>query len=168
MRCMTVLLSLVSCIPAYAQPNPRGFVPGHVFFTMCRGENCGKEWIVELDPETGKTWMLASTDDGLHLGTGLRFTPDGKGLRVLNGNDDVMDFDSMGNGTVVYDKSHGLRDPGGGNGLAWDQAGDFYVANSAFVGILKFPAGYGRRFQATCAAVPATSRSSIRSRLRLR
>ncbi|MBL8880545.1 MAG: hypothetical protein JNG88_15640 [Phycisphaerales bacterium] len=126
---------------AFAQSGPNGFAPGNVFLTETGAEGCRaqRSWIREFDPLTGESWLIADYFDGLCGNSGLAFTPDGSRLRVLNlSSNDVMDFDSNGIGAIVYDSSHGLGGPFGGNGLAWGREGNFFVANEYSQQVLHF------------------------------
>jgi DNA-binding beta-propeller fold protein YncE len=133
----------MSPLSAYAQPNSEGFMPGHIYnaelgdFGCFHGDNT---WIREIDPFTGESWILADMDDGMCDPGGLRFTPGGR-LRVLNfTSNNVMDIDSAGNTTLIYETNDGLNGPGGENGAAFDADGSFYVANEfGSRRLLKFP-----------------------------
>jgi len=73
----------------------------------------------------------------------LVFTPDGTRLRAGRFiSDDILEFDSEGNHTVVLDASDGINGPDRSNALAYN-AGDFYVVNGPPRNILRFPGGAG-------------------------
>ena len=145
MRRISVLLILATVCSAYAQPNPDGFVPGHIFIgeielEPCYGPLSGESFIREIDPDTGRSWILADSSTGLCIVHGLTFTPDGNALRALGQADiSVMDFDSAGNGSVIYDRTLGFGIPGGQNALAFDRLGYFYLYSGDRLEILRFP-----------------------------
>ncbi len=149
MRIISVLLILGAVCSAYAQPNPEGFVPGHIFVGEIEVEPCygplwGDSFIREIDPESGETWILGDSDDGLCIPNGVAFTPDGTRLRALGAADlTVVDFDSAGVGTLVYDSTAGVRIPGGRNALAFDRLGYFYAFGTIRHELLKFPPAGG-------------------------
>ncbi len=122
------------------------FAPGHIFVSEFAPESCRSpsgplNWIREIDPDTGESWVFAGPDDGLCTNTGLIFTPDGRWLRCANSSaDNVLDFDSEGNPWVAFD---GIPGPGGSNGMAFDRDGNFYLRNASVSTILRFPVGGG-------------------------
>ena len=64
----------------------------------------------------------------------------------LGDTDQIVEFDSDGNMTVVLDAGDGITGPGGGNNLAYDVQGNFYVAvSSPRNAVLRFPVGGGPR-----------------------
>ncbi|MCG3126507.1 MAG: hypothetical protein CHACPFDD_01343 [Phycisphaerae bacterium] len=102
-----------------------------------------KDYVVEFDPESGESWFLADRSDGLCGLTGLRFSPDGKRLRILSyWNARVADIDPAGNATTAHDANDGIGGPIGSNGLGWDRAGNFYVTDDYYYALLKFPADH--------------------------
>ena len=132
--------------PPFAPANDHGFIGGHVFVSELESEACyrGNNWILEIDPRTGKSWRIADIQDGLCVNNGLAFTPDGKRLRVANfRGSTVMEFDAHGNGVVIYDRDDGISAPTGQNSLAYDAFGNFYVSNRGTLQILKFPVDGG-------------------------
>ncbi len=122
------------------------FTPGHIFVTEHGGEVCRNpsgplNWIREIDPDTGESWLFADPSDGLCSNTGLVFTPDGRRLRTGNWNlQNVLDFDAAGKHELIYENIPG---PGSGNGMAFDRDGNFYLRNASTSTILRFPAGGG-------------------------
>ena len=61
------------------------FNPGHVYVSVEEFEVCdfgGQEAILEIDPVTGETSIFADSSDGICVGSGLAFTPDGWRLRL--------------------------------------------------------------------------------------
>ncbi len=122
------------------------FAPGHIFVTEFGGEGCRNpggplNWIREIDPDTGESWIFADANDGLCDNTGLIFTPDGRRLRSANwGPQNVLDFDAAGNPEVTF---AGIPGVGAYNGMAFDPDGNFYLRNTSVSTILRFPAGGG-------------------------
>jgi len=127
-----------------------GFERGHVFVAVSEPESCdfgGREWIVEVDPDTGAWSVFADSDDGLCVVSGLRFTPDGTRLLAANAGHLLKSFDGGwirafrpdGTSEVLLDESDGLSRPYGSNCIAFDSIGDFYVVNSLAHTILRFP-----------------------------
>jgi hypothetical protein len=122
----------------------QSFNPGDIFLSVHGLEGCHLHvnWIVRVNPVTGIATDIASYDDGLCSNDGLRFTPDGESLRVLNeGFVNVLDFTPAGNGSVVYDSQNGLPVPAGGNGLEWGSNGNFYVAGVFPAQLVRFAPG---------------------------
>jgi hypothetical protein len=127
-----------------------GFVHGHIFVAVTEAEACdfgGREWIVEIDPDTGIWSVFADSDDGLCVVSGLRFTPDGSRLLAANAghllpsNDGgwIQAFNPDGTSEVILDASDGLNRPFGGNCVAFDSGGDLYVVSAQNNRILRFP-----------------------------
>ncbi|MGE0480149.1 MAG: hypothetical protein AB7Q17_06710 [Phycisphaerae bacterium] len=143
-----LMYPLSAVIPAavYAQPTSPGFIPGHIFASVNGSESCftQRNWIYQIDPASGEQWIFADSADGLCVSNGLAFTPDGRRLRTSNLlSRTILDFDSAGNATVVYSQADGMTGPWGQNGLAWNRAGDFFVANEYGRYVMRFPAAGG-------------------------
>ncbi|MBL8880369.1 MAG: hypothetical protein JNG88_14745 [Phycisphaerales bacterium] len=123
------------------------FADGYVYISEAGTEGCLMDlcWVRAINPATGENWIFADSQDGLCWNVGLGFTPDGSRLRVLNwGRNQILDFDIAGNGVVAFDGSDGINMPYGGNGLAWDNAGNFCVANEGGANeLLRFLASGG-------------------------
>lgn len=122
------------------------FVPGRVFIEELEPEAChlpeANNWLVAVDPETGEAWDVADRVDGLCNNNGLRFTPDGSRLLILNlGRNEILGVDAAGEVTVAYDGEAGLGGPFGRNGLDFDDGGNLFVANEYWPRILRFPPG---------------------------
>jgi len=124
------------------------FVPGHVFVSFPAGKFCGgggASWdqIWEIDPKTGESSLfveLRGEDCGYV--SGLAFTPHGSRLRAsLLLKNQIVEFDSEGHMTVLYDSTDGINGPLGFNNLAYDrqQPPSFYVLNASAGNILRFP-----------------------------
>jgi len=128
---------------AYAE-----FTPGHVFVSYAAAKFCGEagtNWdqIWEIDPETGESSLFVelSGEDCGYV-SGLAFTPHGSRLRVsLAIKNQIVEFDSEGHMTVLYDSTDGISGPFGFNNLAYDrqQPPNFYVLNAGTGRILRFP-----------------------------
>ncbi len=122
------------------------FSPGHVFVAERGPESCRNpagplNWIREIDPITGESWVFADAADGLCTNTGLIFTPDGRRLRCASWDpQNVLDFDGDGNPQVIF---AGIPGVGAFNGMAFDRDGNFYLRNTSVSTILRFPAGGG-------------------------
>jgi len=140
---LTIGLALVLAGAAYAE-----FTPGHVFVSYPAAKFCGdaaSSWdqIWEIDPETGESSLFVelSGEDCGYV-SGLAFTPHGSRLRVsLAIKNQIVEFDSEGHMTVLYDSTDGISGPFGFNNLAYDrqQPPYFYVLNAGTGRILRFP-----------------------------
>ena len=127
------------------------FTPGHIFVSVQHSEPCRidfPEVIVEIDPTTGDMSIFADFDDGLCNATGLRFTPDGRRLLLLNYRRSgiggwIQAFNPDGTSEVFLDGSDGIARPSGKNGLAFDAVGDLYVVDSGTSKIMRFPESTG-------------------------
>ncbi len=136
--------SLILSLGASALAGDGWFVPGRVFIEELEPEACYRpdknNWLVAVDPTTGEAWDVADRDDGLCNNNGMRFSPDGQFLRILNlGRNNVLALDQFGTTTLVYDTTDGLGGPFGRNGLDWDVGGFFFVANEYSFELLRFP-----------------------------
>jgi hypothetical protein len=136
------------------------FVRGHVYISVLEGEGCemgADDWIVRFDPETTQLSVLTdlsefgAIEEGFCEISGLRFTPDGSRLLMLNRGvpfkpyntaGSVVSFDASGSGEVFLDVDDGIQNPWGKNGLAFDAQGDLYVMNR-LGRILRYPADGG-------------------------
>ena len=126
------------------------FVPGHVFAAELPGKVCklakgfGSDRIWEIDPQTGEASLFVEIPPEMcGFMTGLAFTPDGTRLRGASFlRNEILEFDSEGNMTIVLDLSDGIAAPWGFNGLAYDANGNFYVGQRAG-NILRFPSDGG-------------------------
>jgi len=96
-----------------------------------------------IEPGSWNVTTFADSGDGLNIPSATLLTPAGTLLCSSYYNAKVYEFDSLGNGTVLYDGSTGLVGPFGENGLAFDAAGDLYVSDYAGQMILRYPAGGG-------------------------
>jgi hypothetical protein len=86
---------------------------------------------------------FADASDGLNWPSALAFTASDTLLVSNYFGPTVLEFDSAGNGSVLYDKTSGLAGPFGENGLAFDLQGDLFVSDYILREILEFPAGGG-------------------------
>lgn len=127
------------------------FVPGRVFVARAPGKVCnlqaefGGDRIWEIDPATGEATLFVQIPEEMcGFLTGLAFTPDGSRLRASMWlRNEILEFDSERNFTVVLDSNDGILCPKGSNNLAYDAAGNFYVVNECTRTILRFPAEGG-------------------------
>ncbi len=125
------------------------FVPGHIFVVQRTDTFClhqpqnGPEKIWEIDPLTGDVSLFLELPECVHL-TSLAFAPDGTRLRgsALMPNQ-ILEFDSEGNISVALDSSDGIASPEGGNNIAYDTGGNFYVTNAGTATLMRFPAEGG-------------------------
>jgi DNA-binding beta-propeller fold protein YncE len=122
------------------------FVPGHIFVSdfpkeACLGPPYGWDRVWEIDPETGEATLFAElAGEWCGRVTGLAFTPDGTRLRVLQSlASRVLELDSSGNPTVLYDSNNGIVGSYASNAMAFDWNGNFYV--SIYRRILRFAPG---------------------------
>jgi sugar lactone lactonase YvrE len=92
--------------------------------------------------------MLAQFPTGFGgkcLLNGMTFTPDGQRLRVASeSSSEILEFDGDGNWSVVLNSLDGIDNPLGGNSIAYDRSGNFFVFNDGKAinpKIMKFPGG---------------------------
>lgn len=135
------VLLLCGCATARAE-----FQRGFIYISSHGGKACtsfgGPAGIVEVNPATGqgRTFAHSDTDPNFCRGGGLRFTPDGSRLLMLDmGYNRILAFDGDGDSEVYLDGSDGLVGPSGQNGLAFDRRGDLFV-KSFTSSIRRFPA----------------------------
>ncbi len=145
-RMVTVFVGVSMC----AVGSVRGeFVPGHIFvvertdtFCIHQPQN-GPDKIWEIDPLTGDVSLFVELPECVHL-TSLVFAPDGTQLRgsaLIP--DQILEFDSEGNISVPLDADDGIASPEGGNNIAYDAGGNFYVTNAGTATLMRFPAEGG-------------------------
>jgi sugar lactone lactonase YvrE len=132
------LLGVAVSVAALAAPARAQFVDGDLYVTESQGAI-----VHRIEPGTWNITTFADSGDGLYVPSATLLTPAGTLLCSSCGSDQVYEFDSSGNGTVLYDGSSGLVGPFGENGLAYDVNGDLYVSDYAGQQILRFPAGGG-------------------------
>jgi sugar lactone lactonase YvrE len=137
MRFAPIVSGLVGSVwlaaPARAQ-----FVVGDLYVSDSNGNV-----VHRIEPGSWNVTTFADAGDGLNLPSATLLTPAGTLLCSSYYSDQVYEFDSSGNGTVLYDGSSGLVGPFGENGLAYDAGGDLYVSDYLGRQILRFPAGGG-------------------------
>jgi hypothetical protein len=141
MRPLQVVAALTFSVSAFSAAYANEFVPGEIFISVHGPEGClaQADWIWRVDPSTRVVSEFAAVEDGLCDSNGLRFTPDGRFLRVLNlSSATVLDLDSAGAGQVVLGPENGLGGPYGFNGLDWDAQGNFYVADYSPGRVMRF------------------------------
>jgi DNA-binding beta-propeller fold protein YncE len=125
-------------VASLAAPARAQFVPGDLY--VSDGWN---HHIYRVEPGTWKVTTFADANDGLDGPSGLLLSRHGTLLCSSYWNAEIVEFDSQGSGSVLYDSSDGLDGPFGENGLAYDAAGDLYVSDYNAQAILRFPAGGG-------------------------
>jgi len=137
--------------PVIAQTS---FTRGHIFVAVKEPEACdfgGREWIVEIEPNTGDSWVFADSDDGLCVVSGLRFTPDGTKLLAANAGhlSPVSDggwiqaFNPDGSSEIILDQNDGLARPYGANALAFSMEGNLYLLTGHNFNLLKLSGSSG-------------------------
>jgi len=138
-----------SVAPARAQ-----FVPGHVFLprpttSLCETDIFGvpydEEYIYEINPEDGSTRLFATIPRELCGNiSGMVFSPDGRRLRVASEFlAAILEFDPQGNLSIPLYWVDGISSVNGPNCIAYDDDGNFYVANYGASNVLMFPAEGG-------------------------
>ena len=98
------------------------FEPGDVYVGSCGGN------VYRYEPATGAVSLFASTPGD--CATGIGFNGPNSMLVLKFVGNEVVQFDSAGNGTVVLDASDGLLGPYGQNAVAIDGLGRLYFGNS--------------------------------------
>ena len=136
-RNLPIAVALLA-VASLAAPARAQFVPGDLY--VSDGWN---HHIYRVEPGKWKVTTFADASDGLDGPSGLLFSRQGTLLCSSFYNSEILEFDSQGNGSVLYDSSDGLVGPFGENGLAYDAAGDLYVSDYVAQNILRFPAGGG-------------------------
>jgi hypothetical protein len=99
--------------------------------------------IYQVEPGTWIVTTFAGASSGINGPSAKLVTPAGTMLCSSYWNDEVVEIDGSGNGTVLYDSSTGLVGPFGENGLAYAANGDLYVSDYYSQQIRRFPAGGG-------------------------
>src|SRR5262245_35687780 len=128
----------LSWIALAAAPARAQFVSGDLYVTDGLNDK-----IYRVDPATWNVTTFADAGDGLSYASATLLTPAGTLLCSNWSSDEVLEFDSAGNGTLLYDSSSGLLGPFGENGLALDASGGLYVSDYTAGSIRFFPAGGG-------------------------
>jgi len=123
---------------SFAPPARAQFVVGDLYVSDANGNV-----VHRIEPGSWNVTTFADVGDGLSLPSTTLLTPAGTLLCSSYYNAKVFEFDSLGNGSVLYDSSTGLVGPFGENGLAYDAAGDLYVSEYGGQKILRYPAGGG-------------------------
>ena len=126
-------------VASLAAPARAQFVNGDLYVGSYSGGNASM--IYRVDPATWTVTTFADFNDGLWDVSASVLSPAGTLLCSNYGNSTVLEFDSAGNGSLLYDTTDGLSGPFGENGLAYDANGDLYVSNFKASQILRFPAG---------------------------
>ncbi len=124
------------------------FTPGHIFVSGHAGKHCAGPFeqypgdrIWEINPETGEVSLFIELQDEWCGGImALAFTPDGTRLRAVQRlANRIIELDSEGNLSLLYDGSDAIALPFGRSCIAYDRQNNFYVAG--FDRIVRFAAG---------------------------
>jgi len=133
MRSAFVLAGVV--FGAMASPGARAqFVEGDLYVGSFDDK------IYRVDPTTWTVTDFADHADLLNGASAVAFSPAGTLLCSNYYSSEVREFDSNGDGSLLYDATAGVSGPFGENGLAWDAGGDLYVSCFLSNQILRFPA----------------------------
>jgi streptogramin lyase len=119
--------------PAHAQ-----FVDGDLYVS-----SYASNVIYRVEPATWTVTTFADSGDGLNGVSASVLSPAGTLLTSNYASSQILEFDSAGNVSVLYDSSDKISGPFGENGLAYDAIGDLYVSNFLTLEILRIPAGGG-------------------------
>ena len=133
-RLLAIATSVVALVAA---PASGQWVRGDLYVSSY-ADNC----IYRVDSSLNVT-TFADSSDGLNGPSALVFTPWDTLLVSNFATATVLEFDSAGNGSVLYDGSSGLVNPYGENGLAFDVDQNLYVSDFTLKEIFEFPAGGG-------------------------
>jgi streptogramin lyase len=114
------------------------FVDGDLYVSSFSGNV-----IDRVEPGTWNVTTFTGGSSGINGPSAKLFTPAGTMLCSSYWNDEVVEIDGSGNGTVLYDSSTGLVGPFGENGLAFAANGDLYVSDYYSQQIRRFPVGGG-------------------------
>src|SRR5262249_26928626 len=120
-RCTWIVLAAVGIV-LFAAPARAQFVDGDLYVSDSVNNK-----IYRVQPGTWTVTTFVDTNAGLSLPNATLLTPAGTLLCSSYYNDKVFEFDSAGNGSVLYDGTSGLVGPFGENGLALDVNGGLYV-----------------------------------------
>jgi hypothetical protein len=143
-RPLIIVVCLSAGTASLGQPNPDGFVPGHIFVGATdahKGCDFGKQrWMTEIDPITGESWLYASREDGIACdAVALTFTPEGRRLRLFISEEDQV-FDASAGGTLTPWSRYG-----GGfdapRSSAFDKHGNLFVLFVRIREVVVFPRG---------------------------
>jgi streptogramin lyase len=99
--------------------------------------------IYRVEPGTWNVTLFADSGDRLNGVSAVTFSPSAQLLCSDFQYSEVLAFDAAGNGATLYDASSGVSGPYGENGLAYDAAGNLFVADFSQQQIRLFPAGGG-------------------------
>lgn len=123
------------------------FIPGRLYVLGANIRGCaplgGPALLVEFDPATGQSQVVANYADSIYCGGfgDLTFTPDGSRLLATEFlRSDILSLDSAFAPTPIYDQSDGISGPAD---LAFDPFGNLYMSMSGSQRILRVPAGGG-------------------------
>jgi YVTN family beta-propeller protein len=137
---MSRIASIVFAVAGFASlaaPARAQFVDGDLYVSGYASA------IYRVEPGSWNVTLFADGSDGLNGVSASVLSPAGTLLCSNHTSSTVLEFDSAGNGAVLYDSADGLNGPFGESGLAYDANGDLYVSNFGASQILRFPAGGG-------------------------
>jgi len=135
-RIAPIVLAVVG-FASLAAPARAQFVDGDLYVSSYSTA------IYRVEPGSWNITLFADGMDGLSGVSASVLSPAGTLLCSNHSSSTVLEFDSAGNGAVLYDSSDGLNGPFGESGLVYDANGDLYVSNFGASQILRFPAGGG-------------------------
>jgi YVTN family beta-propeller protein len=124
-------------VASFAAPARAQFVDGDLYVSDFSNA------IYRVEPGSWNVTLFADASDGLSGVSAGVLSPAGTLLCSNYTSSTVLELDSAGNASVLYDSTDGLNGPFGENGLAYDANGDLYLSNFMRGQILRFPAGGG-------------------------
>jgi streptogramin lyase len=137
MRFAPIVSGLVAIV-SLAAPARAQFVDGDLYVSSFTNNA-----IYQVEPGTWNVTTFTGASSGINGPSAKLVTPAGTMLCSSYWNDEIVEIDGGGNGTVLYDSSTGLVGPFGENGLAYAANGDLYVSDYYSQQIRRFPAGGG-------------------------
>lgn len=140
---MRMCLFPVCCALLSLSPQASGeFVAGRVYVLGFPHQPMVPPYarIHEFDPASGGWTQFAEFPaENAGIVSSLAFRPDGTGLLASNADhDQIVEIDGSGAARTAYESADGIEFPMGFNGLAFNAAGDLFVAQSPH--ILRIPA----------------------------
>ncbi|MGE0479355.1 MAG: hypothetical protein AB7Q17_02670 [Phycisphaerae bacterium] len=136
-----MLIALCAFAPA---PSAPAFPPGHLYVHEQTREGCLRQenWIRQIDPESGESWIIAGYEDGLCTNNGMAFTPDGEYLYILNySGGSILALTAEGDVSVRFNSASGIANPYSHTGPVWDRYGNLFVSLDTSWRIVRLPFG---------------------------
>ncbi len=96
--------------------------------------------IYKVDATTWTTSVFADWNDGLNSPVSPEFSSYGTLLSSNFGTNEILEFDSSGNGSILYDSSDGISGP---YGLVFDSVGNLIVSQPFSDQVLSIPSNGG-------------------------